>query len=82
MLPISSVDSFRSQFPIGLCRGCSGKLAIGNIGIGSTITLATLVNRIADVRISSWSKSKIILYNLAWIGLTIIDHLCYIIHVG
>ena len=43
MLPIFSVAiaSFQYQFPIGICRGCSGKLTIGNIGNGNTITLAT-----------------------------------------
>ena len=41
MLPISSVASFRSQFPIGLCRGRCGKLTIGNIGNGNAITRAT-----------------------------------------
>ena len=41
MLPISSVAGFHYQFPIGLRRGRSGKLTIGSIGIGNTITLAT-----------------------------------------
>jgi hypothetical protein len=42
MLPISSVDSFQYQFPIGLRRGRCGKLTIGSIGNGNTITVATL----------------------------------------
>ena len=78
MLPISSVASASSQYQCAYIK-CASKIGNWQHWYWQYYHIGNISQSHCRHENISWSKSKIILYNLAWMGLTVIDHLCYII---